>query len=53
MYAVQCRVNGSIVDEERYATLQAAWDAIEGRRRLLVAAFPDFEYPTALQISQQ
>ena len=38
MYAVQCRVNGSIVDEERYATLQAAWDAIEGRRRLLVAA---------------
>ena len=38
MYAVQCRVNGSIVDEERYATLPDAWDAMEGRHRLLVAA---------------
>ena len=38
MYVVQCRVNGSIVEEERCATLPDAWDAIEGRRRRLVAA---------------
>jgi len=38
MYAVQCRVNGSIVDEERCATLADAWDAIEGHHRVLVAA---------------
>ncbi len=38
MYAVQCRVNGSIVDEERCATLADAWDVIEGRHRLLVVA---------------
>ncbi len=38
MYAVQCRVNGSIVEEARYAALADAWDAIEGRHRVLVAA---------------
>ncbi len=38
MYAVQCRVNGSIIDDERCATLPEAWDALEDRRRLLVAA---------------
>ena len=38
MFAVQCRVNGAIVDEVRYAALADAWDAIEGRHRLLVAA---------------
>ena len=42
MYAVQCRVNGLIVDEERCSTLTDAWDAIEGRRRLLVAAGASF-----------
>ena len=40
MYAVQCRVNGSIVDEEWYATLPDAWDVIEGRHGVLVAAGP-------------
>ena len=38
MYAVQSRVNGAIIDEERCATLPEAWDAMEARRRLLVTA---------------
>jgi len=35
MYTVQSRVNGSVIDEESCATLGEAWDAIDGRRRLL------------------
>ena len=38
MYTVECRVNGALVDEERCATLVAAREAIDRRRRVLANA---------------
>ena len=38
MYRVQSRINGSLVDEERCATLGEAHEAIDRRRRVLVTA---------------
>ena len=38
MYLVQWRVNGTLVDERRGATLAEAWDALEDARRLVRAA---------------
>jgi len=38
MYAVQSRINGYLVDEERCATLGAAREALDRRRRALATA---------------
>ena len=38
MLAVQCRVNGWLVDEEPCTTMIEAWEAIGRRRRVLTNA---------------
>lgn len=38
VFAVQCRINGTVIDEERCLTLSEARDAIDRRRRVLVNA---------------
>ncbi len=38
MYTVQSRINGHLVDEERCVTFGEALDALERRRRVLMAA---------------